>query len=244
MRMMHERARSVGGVLTAVAAAVLAGCGGGGGSDPTAAESALGAGGGEGQMTEQPNAVALATTDSTGWKWVANEGGAAWLPASATVRFGSGDKWAQKAITGALACTTTTFGSDPAPGIAKTCQMPTTATVVASLAGSMLVQPTVDSNSAGAAEAFMVTAEASGTSQAVNIYLDATNSATRLVVGVYADVSGVPGALMSTGTISTLKAGSWNTVAVGRLAGAVWAAAVQAQANRAKPTRRRVEVFM
>ena len=127
--MMHGRARAMGGVLTAVAAAVLAGCGGGGGGS-TASEAAQAAGLEEGQVAEQPNAVALATTDSTGWKWVANEGGVAWLPASTTVRFGSGDTWAQKALTGALACSTATFGTDPAPGTAKTCQVPTAATVV------------------------------------------------------------------------------------------------------------------
>ncbi|MFM7532488.1 MAG: DUF4082 domain-containing protein [Rubrivivax sp.] len=95
----------MGGVLTAVAAAVLAGCGGGGGGS-TASQAVQAAGLEEAQVAEQPNAVALATTDSTGWKWVANEGRVAWLPASTTVRFGSapttnGPLVAPQSVTGA-----------------------------------------------------------------------------------------------------------------------------------------------
>jgi hypothetical protein len=78
-------------------------------------------------------------------------------------------------------------------GKRRRCQVPTTAAVVASLAGTMAVQPATDSNAAGVAEAFSVTAAASGVSQTVNVYVDATSTASRVVVGVYADAAGSPG---------------------------------------------------
>ncbi|MDP9125257.1 MAG: hypothetical protein M3N82_11775, partial [Pseudomonadota bacterium] len=82
------------------------------------------------------------------------------------------------------------------------------------LVGSSTVQNGVDTNPNGMAEAFVFTAAASGTSTALNLYLDKSNTAKVVTVGVYADAGGTPGALLSTGSTSVAIAGAWNAIAV------------------------------
>jgi hypothetical protein len=82
------------------------------------------------------------------------------------------------------------------------------------LVGASAVQPRVDSNPAGMAEAFRSVATSSGTATALNIYLDQTSTATQLIVGVYADAGGKPGALLSSGRSVTPAAGGWNAISV------------------------------
>jgi hypothetical protein len=80
--------------------------------------------------------------------------------------------------------------------------------------GSAEIQPSVDSNPPGTAESFQYTAAASGSVSTFHVYLDATNAATTAVVGVYADRSGEPGALLSAGRSRTVTSGSWNAISV------------------------------
>ena len=82
------------------------------------------------------------------------------------------------------------------------------------LLGQQTVLPTPDSNSAGNAEAFMVTASVSGTVASLTVYVDATSTANNLVVGLYTDKSGTPGSLLTQGTLSAPVASTWNTVPV------------------------------
>ena len=65
------------------------------------------------------------------------------------------------------------------------------------LVGQQTVAPTLDSNSAGMAEAFKATASASGTITSLSAYVDPTSKATKLVVGLYADNGGTPGSLLT-----------------------------------------------
>jgi len=81
--------------------------------------------------------------------------------------------------------------------------------------GSMAVQPQMDSNSAGAAEAFKATAVASGQVTTLQIYVDSLSQATRLVAGIYADNSGHPGALLAQGSRTTVAPTAWNQVDLG-----------------------------
>ncbi|GAA2093927.1 hypothetical protein GCM10009841_04000 [Microlunatus panaciterrae] len=81
--------------------------------------------------------------------------------------------------------------------------------------GSAVVQPWVDANPAGTAEAFQYVATGSGTVTTFRAYLDDASTAERLVVGVYDDEGGEPGALLATGRSSELKAGDWNSISLG-----------------------------
>jgi hypothetical protein len=78
------------------------------------------------------------------------------------------------------------------------------------LVGNTSVQSGTDSN-AGSAEAFPFTSSASGTTTAASVYVDSGSAATGLVVGLYSDSSGAPGALLGQASLSSPSSGAWNT---------------------------------
>ena len=82
------------------------------------------------------------------------------------------------------------------------------------LAGSQTLQPGVDTNSAGSAEAFQVTAAACGTVNSLNLYVDASSAASPIVVGLYSDSAGNPGALLTQASLSAPVVGAWNKISV------------------------------
>lgn len=82
------------------------------------------------------------------------------------------------------------------------------------LMGDQTIESQLDYNSPGTAEAFQTTATASGTADSISFYLDAKSAATQVVVGVYADASGRPGALQAQASTSAPTAGAWNTIAL------------------------------
>ena len=83
------------------------------------------------------------------------------------------------------------------------------------LVGSPQIHPYVDSNPAGMAEAFRYTALGSGSARQLSVYLDSTNAATTVIVGLYANTrADNPGRLLTSGTITSPIAGAWNTVTV------------------------------
>ena len=83
------------------------------------------------------------------------------------------------------------------------------------LLGSAVVQPSVDSDPSGTAEAFQYTATQTGTATALHVYLDERNEASEVIVGVYEDTADRPGALVATGRSSELRAGAWNAIPIG-----------------------------
>jgi hypothetical protein len=96
------------------------------------------------------------------------------------------------------------------------------------LLGEEALQTQHDYLSAGQAEAFRFRALAGGETGTLHLYVDFRSRARTIVVGVYANASGHPGALLSTGSASSPTAGAWNTVAISQTAlvsgGAYWIA--------------------
>ena len=82
------------------------------------------------------------------------------------------------------------------------------------LVGAATLAARVDSNPAGSAEAFSFTAAAGGTVAKLNLYVAGAPTATSAIVGLYADASGHPGALLAQGTIASPVADAWNSVNV------------------------------
>jgi len=80
------------------------------------------------------------------------------------------------------------------------------------LFGSQSVAPSQDSNSAGSAESFPVTAMSSGQLSSVTLYVDTPNSAKQITIGVYSNSSGRPKLLLTQGSISAIQSGAWNTI--------------------------------
>jgi hypothetical protein len=91
----------------------------------------------------------------------------------------------------------------------------TTATVSPTrLLGDPNIEASVDNNAAGSAEAFTYTATATGTVNQLSVYLDASNSATSVVVGLYTDSNNNPATLLTSGTIAAPTRGAWNNLTV------------------------------
>src|SRR5207245_11051567 len=83
------------------------------------------------------------------------------------------------------------------------------------LLGDQSVEPGLDSNPAGTAEAFQFTAAASSTVNVLYLYVDSGSTATSPIVGVYTNTAtNTPGTLLSQGTIRSPVSGAWNSVAV------------------------------
>ena len=59
------------------------------------------------------------------WGECANEGARCTFNGIRSVRYGAGDKFVERAFFNAVDCNNTAFGSDPAPGVAKTCVIQT-----------------------------------------------------------------------------------------------------------------------
>src|SRR5579862_7542827 len=80
------------------------------------------------------------------------------------------------------------------------------------LIGVSSVEATLDNGSVGQAEAFLVTASVTGSVTTLSVYLDASNAAQTVYVGLYSNSSGHPETLLGAGTIAAPTAGQWNTV--------------------------------
>jgi hypothetical protein len=84
------------------------------------------------------------------------------------------------------------------------------------LFGDQTINHTVARTSPGRAEAFPFAVQRAGTVAAISIYVGAHNKAKKLMVAVYSNRSGGPVRRVSSGTLSSPRPGSWNTVSVTR----------------------------
>jgi subtilisin family serine protease len=60
---------------------------------------------------------------SNGWKKVAVEGESYTLAGTQKVRYGAGNSWIEKVLSGTIQCTNTFFGADPIRGTVKSCEI-------------------------------------------------------------------------------------------------------------------------
>jgi hypothetical protein len=97
---------------------------------------------------------------------------------------------------------------------------PETSTPVAAgstlLAGSRSIQPNVDSNEDGMAEAFVYRAAQTGVASKLTVYIDPSSTASSVSLGLYASANGHPSTLLAQGTVKRPKAGAWNSAAIPR----------------------------
>ncbi|MGN6870088.1 MAG: choice-of-anchor R domain-containing protein [Solirubrobacteraceae bacterium] len=78
------------------------------------------------------------------------------------------------------------------------------------LLGDPNVEGSIDSGSAGTAEAFQTTVGYSGQLTRLHLWIDSSSTASQAVVGIYSDRNGRPGSLIEQGTITNIRPGSWN----------------------------------
>lgn len=82
------------------------------------------------------------------------------------------------------------------------------------LVGTSTVISTTISLNAGTVDAHPIAAVASGTVAKLKVYVDSTNTATTIRLGLYAQSSGAPGALIASCNITSVTSGAWNECAV------------------------------
>jgi hypothetical protein len=80
------------------------------------------------------------------------------------------------------------------------------------LAGDQTIEPKTDYNDQGLAEAYQFTAAATGKTTKQSIYIDASSTSSRVIVGIYSDNANHPGTLLAQGTLTTPVVGAWNDV--------------------------------
>ena len=82
------------------------------------------------------------------------------------------------------------------------------------IAGTKTLTPWVNYNPQGTAEAFQIVPVKSGVLTSVQVYLDASSTATELVAGFYQDNKDHPETLIAQGKLSLLNSGAWNSVPI------------------------------
>jgi hypothetical protein len=85
------------------------------------------------------------------------------------------------------------------------------------LLGDRALEAQSDTLSAGRAEAVRFRALASGLADTIHAYVGRANAASTVIVGLYADANGHPGALLSVGAVIDAVPGSWNAVSIARV---------------------------
>jgi hypothetical protein len=82
------------------------------------------------------------------------------------------------------------------------------------LLGYAAVQSTSASIRAGRPESFRFSDQRSGSVSSIHVFIDSRNRATSLVAGLYSNVKGHPGSLLTAGVLKHPKAGAWNALQV------------------------------
>jgi hypothetical protein len=82
------------------------------------------------------------------------------------------------------------------------------------LFGNQVVEPALDANPPGSAEAFPFSATTSGSTSSISVYVDSRSHASSLIAGLYSDRNGHPGSLLTAGSLSRPARGAWNQVSV------------------------------
>jgi hypothetical protein len=68
-------------------------------------------------------AAAFAAPATPTWTRIASEGASFTVSGTQTVRYGAGSSWIQRSVTSSGQCTNAFFGSDPAWGVTKSCEV-------------------------------------------------------------------------------------------------------------------------
>jgi hypothetical protein len=122
----------------------------------------------------------------------------------------------RQTLTGLTAGTTHFFavvGQDGGSNSATSATF-TVTTLPMSVVGDQTIEQSRDSNPAGTAQAFPFTATNTGSINRLFWYLDVTNAASTIAVGLYNDVGGHPNTLQTAGLITSPANGTWNAVSV------------------------------
>ena len=92
---------------------------------------------------------------------------------------------------------------------------PANATAAGGQIGTTTVYPGAATNPAGLAQAYRFTAAPTGAVDRLNFYLDSTNTARRVEIGLYTDPSTSVGALLGSCVMIRPRRNAWNSCTIG-----------------------------
>ncbi len=111
--------------------------------------------------------------------------------------------------------TATNAGGSGSATSTQTATVASSSQSIGMLFGDQTMESYGDNNANGLAQAFSYTAAGSGTTTDIDLYVNTGTTATKLLLGLYADAGGKPGNLLSSGSSSSVQPGAWNDVTVG-----------------------------
>jgi hypothetical protein len=82
------------------------------------------------------------------------------------------------------------------------------------LLGSTKILSKLDTSNNGQAEAFTLKATSSGNISSLSFYLDKSTTASSIVIGIYTNHRGAPGALLAQSEINNPRPGAWNNASI------------------------------
>ena len=109
---------------------------------------------------------------------------------------------------------TATSQADATKKASATLQITATQGSGTMLLGDRSIESMVNGLPSGMAESYQMTAATSGTLNSLSAYVDASTSATNLLVGMYSDSNGHPDTLLTSGSTTQFKKATWNTIPV------------------------------
>ena len=89
-----------------------------------------------------------------------------------------------------------------------------TSTSLQFILGNQNQEASLDYRAQGVAQAFQAVPVKSGSVTEVQLYLDASTTATKVTAGIYNDNNGHPGTLVAQGTLNTVKPDAWNAISI------------------------------
>ncbi len=131
--------------------------------------------------------------------------------ASLPSTFSAGGSWphltSMYAAAGGAPTPTPTATPTPTPS-------PTATPAPQGFVGDNVIEGVADGSGVGTAEANRFVASQAGAVSSLSIFLDASNRATTIALGLYTDAGGAPGALITQGSRSAVLNGAWNAITV------------------------------
>jgi PKD repeat protein len=161
-----------------------------------------------------------ATTYASGWKWDFGDGSTGTEYSPTHTYYLPGTYWVKLTAAGPGGTASMPAGTpitvDAAPPgvpIGTVCSSGTPPQVLVGQSGDPN-DGTGDQIPAGVGTAFRTTPGGCGKVGSLSVYLDSSSNATRLILGLYSDVSGHPGSLLDQGSMSNPIAGALNTISI------------------------------
>ena len=109
---------------------------------------------------------------------------------------------------------TATSQADPSKSASVTIQIGAAQAASGVMFGHQTIETLVNTLPAGIAEGYQITATVTGNVNTLSVYVDSSTSSTKILVGLYSDIGGHPGILLTSGNTATFQKAAWTAIPV------------------------------